>query len=31
LVQTEDNYLKKLDYFTDLDVSKIELHKKYSL
>jgi hypothetical protein len=31
LVQAEGNYLKKLDYFTDLDVSKIESYKKYSL
>jgi hypothetical protein len=31
LVQTEGNYLKKLDYFTNLDISKIESYKKYSL
>jgi hypothetical protein len=31
LVQAEGNYLKKLDYFTDLDISKTESYKKYSL
>jgi hypothetical protein len=31
LDQADGNHLKKLDYFTDLDVSKIESREKYGL